>query len=142
MIALEREASLRVEPGTRVEIACLSGVVWITHAGDARDLFLAPGESLVLPPRGVTLMTALEPATVRVVDCAAQRQLRCGGGPASRAPSAVCCVGQDLQPGPRLLSSRTPLSPGSVASALTVVVIAPRLEVRRADAGAAQALSD
>jgi len=73
MSALEREASLRVEPGTRVEIACLSGVVWITHAGDPRDLFLASGESLVLPPRGVTLITALEPATVRVVDRAAQR---------------------------------------------------------------------
>ena len=73
MIALEREASLRVAPGTRIEIACLSGVVWITHAGDARDLFLAPGESLVLPLRGVTLVTALEPATIRVLDCAARR---------------------------------------------------------------------
>jgi hypothetical protein len=73
MIALEREATLRVEPGTRVEIACLSGVVWITHAGDVRDLFLAPGESLVSPLRGVTLVTALEPATVRVLDRPAQR---------------------------------------------------------------------
>jgi Protein of unknown function (DUF2917) len=81
MIALEREASLRVEPGTRVEIACLSGVVWITHAGDARDLFLAPGESLVLPLRGVTLITALEPATVRVLDCAAQRHSALGWWP-------------------------------------------------------------
>jgi hypothetical protein len=75
MIALEREASLRVEPGTPVEIACLSGVVWITHAGDPRDLFLAPGESLVLPLRGLTLVTALEPATVRVLDRAAQRHV-------------------------------------------------------------------
>jgi hypothetical protein len=74
MIALEREASLRVEAGTRVEIACLAGVVWITDAGDPRDLFLACGESLVLRPRGVTLVTALEPATVRVLDCAAPWQ--------------------------------------------------------------------
>lgn len=68
MIALERETSLRVEPGTRVEIACLSGVVWITQQGDLRDLFLAPGESLELLPRGRTLVTALEPSMVRVVD--------------------------------------------------------------------------
>lgn len=74
MIALERDASLRIQPGTRVEIACLAGVVWITDAGDPRDLFLARGESLVLSLRGVTLITALEPATVRVVECAAPSQ--------------------------------------------------------------------
>src|SRR4249920_1968368 len=68
MIALEREASLRVEPGTRVEITCLSGVLWVTQAGDSRDLFLAPGESLEILPRGVTLVTALESSTVRVLD--------------------------------------------------------------------------
>ena len=73
MIALEREASLRVEPGSRVEIACLSGVVWITHEGDTRDLFLAHGESLMPPMRGVTMVTALEAATVRLLDCAEQR---------------------------------------------------------------------
>jgi hypothetical protein len=32
MIALEREVSLRVESGSHVEIACLSGVVWATRA--------------------------------------------------------------------------------------------------------------
>ena len=67
-IALEREASLRVEPGTRVEIVCLSGVVWITQQGDLRDLFLAPGESIKLLPRRRTLATALVPSLVRVVD--------------------------------------------------------------------------
>lgn len=73
MIALEREASLRVEAGSRVEITCISGVVWITHEGDTRDFFLARGESLVPPGRGVTLVTALEPATVRVLDYAEDR---------------------------------------------------------------------
>jgi Protein of unknown function (DUF2917) len=72
MIALERETSLRVEPGTCVEIACLSGVLWITQAGDLRDLFLGPGESLELLPRGRTLATALEPSLVRVVDAVAR----------------------------------------------------------------------
>jgi hypothetical protein len=72
MIALEREASLRVEPGTRVEVACLSGVVWITQQGDLRDLFLAAGESLALLPRGRTLVTALEASMVRIVDADAR----------------------------------------------------------------------
>ncbi|HTS54261.1 MAG TPA: DUF2917 domain-containing protein [Burkholderiales bacterium] len=69
MIALEREASLRVQPGTRVEITCLSGVLWVTQAGDSRDLFLARGESLEILPRGVTFVTALESSTVRLLDC-------------------------------------------------------------------------
>jgi hypothetical protein len=76
MIALQREASLRVEPGSRVEITCLSGVVWVTYEGDTRDFFLAHGESLVPPVRGVTMVTALEPATVRVLDYAEQRSSR------------------------------------------------------------------
>jgi hypothetical protein len=68
VLALEREASLRVEPRTRVEVTCLSGVLWVTQEGDWRDLFLGPGESFKLLPRGVTLVTALESATVRVLD--------------------------------------------------------------------------
>lgn len=76
VIALERETSLRVEPGTRMEIACLSGVVWITQQGDLRDLFLGPGESLKLLPRGRTLVTALEPALVRVVDAGPEPRAR------------------------------------------------------------------
>ena len=73
MIALEREASLRVESGSRVEIVCVSGVLWVTHEGDARDLFLARGESLVPPAHGVTMVTALESATVRVLDYSAPK---------------------------------------------------------------------
>jgi hypothetical protein len=68
MISLEREASLRVEQATQLEIVCVAGVVWITQTGDTRDLFIAAGESLSLSPRGLTLVTALEPATVHVID--------------------------------------------------------------------------
>lgn len=68
MISLETEATLRVEQAAHLQIACVAGVVWITQAGDVRDLFVAAGESLTLAPRGLTLMTALEPATVRIID--------------------------------------------------------------------------
>jgi len=99
MITLEREASLRVEPGSRVEIACLSGVVWVTHEGDTRDFFLAHGESLVPPMRGVTMVTALESATVRLLDCAEQRS-------AARWWSSVTSIVRGAAPW-RRLATRT-----------------------------------
>jgi Protein of unknown function (DUF2917) len=68
MISLEREASLRLQQATQVEIVCVAGVVWITQEGDPRDIFVAAGQSLLVQPRGLTLLTALEPATVQVVD--------------------------------------------------------------------------
>ena len=77
MLALEREASLRVEPGMRVQLTCLSGVLWITQEGDWRDLFLGPGQSFELSPRGVAVVTALEAASVRVLDvCLEPRRSR------------------------------------------------------------------
>ena len=68
MIALENETSLRLKPGSPMEIACVAGVLWVTQEGDLRDLFLAPGESLHLPGRGLTIVTALEPSLVRLVE--------------------------------------------------------------------------
>jgi len=68
MIALENETSVRVKAGTAVEIACVSGVLWVTQEGDVRDMFLAPGESLRLVGRGLTIVTALEPSLVRLVE--------------------------------------------------------------------------
>jgi Protein of unknown function (DUF2917) len=69
MIALEKEISVRVEvAGTAVEITCVAGVLWVTQEGDLRDLFLAPGESLRLARRGLTIVTALEPSLVRLVE--------------------------------------------------------------------------
>ena len=65
-VGLDREESLRLQGGTQLEVACLFGVVWITQAGDLRDLFLAPGESMRLALRGLVLITALEPAAVKV----------------------------------------------------------------------------
>jgi len=68
MVALENESSVRVKAGTAVEIACVSGVLWVTQEGDLRDMFLAPGESLRLVGRGLTIVTALEPSLVRLVE--------------------------------------------------------------------------
>jgi hypothetical protein len=68
VMTLERQQSLRIEPGVRVEIDCAAGVLWITQEGDVRDLFLARGESMTLTSRGVAIVTALEPALIAVTD--------------------------------------------------------------------------
>ena len=111
MIALEREASVRVEPGTRIEIVCLSGVLWVTQEGDYRDLFVAPGESLELLPRGATLVTALEPSTLRAVDRGARRSLWRGWwGSARRATGALV-----IKPSATLLDYPHAIRPDHIA---------------------------
>ena len=92
MIALEREATVRVERGTRIEIACLSGVLWVTQEGDCRDLFLGPGESLELFARGATLVTALEPSTLRALDRGKRRGLWRGWWRNARRSTAALVV--------------------------------------------------
>jgi len=111
MIALEREASVRVEPGTRIEIVCLSGVLWVTQEGDYRDLFVAAGESLELLPRGATLVTALEASTLRAVDRSKRRSLWRGWwGNARRTTTAVV-----IKPSATLLNGPHALRPDHIA---------------------------
>jgi hypothetical protein len=59
------EQSLWIESRRDVEIECLSGLLWITQPGDARDLFVAAGESLRLAPSELTLVTAMRTALLR-----------------------------------------------------------------------------
>jgi hypothetical protein len=68
MIALDAERSLRVEHAEVLEIQCVSGVLWITQEGDPCDRFIGPGESFSAGRRGVTLVTALEPTVVHVIE--------------------------------------------------------------------------
>ena len=68
MIALNAESSLRIEHAGVLEIQCVSGVLWITREGDVCDRFLGPGDSLRPGTRGVTLATALESSTVRLLE--------------------------------------------------------------------------
>jgi len=65
-LSLAAEQSLRIESRSHIEIECLNGVLWITQPGDRRDLFVAPGAPLRLLPRGLTLVTAMLPAMLRI----------------------------------------------------------------------------
>lgn len=110
MIALEREASVRVEPGTRIEVVCMSGVLWVTQEGDYRDLFLAAGESLELLPRGATLVTALEPSTLRAIDRGARRSLWRGWWGSAKRTTAVV-----IKPSAALLNYQHAIRPDHIA---------------------------
>jgi hypothetical protein len=67
IISLTAERSVRIRAKVRTRIGCESGLVWLTRAGDPRDLFLARGEFIELAPGpGVIIATALEPAVIGV----------------------------------------------------------------------------
>ena len=63
MIILQAEQSMHINGSGRTRIACLSGVVWLTRAGDPRDFILTHGDHLDVE-RGSTVITALEPTVI------------------------------------------------------------------------------
>jgi len=65
-LRLAAEQSLRIASRSAIEIVCLDGLLWVTQPGDPRDLFVAPGAPLRLSPSGLTLVTALRSAVLRV----------------------------------------------------------------------------
>jgi hypothetical protein len=80
VVTLDSLKSVRVKPRKRTRISCLSGVIWVTSAGDPRDFILARGESVDVKG-GLTLVTALEPTVVSITRPRApwwQRVLRAG----------------------------------------------------------------
>jgi hypothetical protein len=67
MISLATDRSLRIRAKGGSRIACVSGLVWVTQAGDLRDLFIARGECVELG-RGLIIATAVEPAVISVTE--------------------------------------------------------------------------
>ena len=49
-------------------IAVIGGAVWITQQGDARDLFVAEGESFTFDRPGLALVQALRPSRLLVYE--------------------------------------------------------------------------
>jgi len=48
------------------QLRCVEGSVWLTLDGDARDVFLSPGDRFVVDRDGVTLLHALAPTRLQV----------------------------------------------------------------------------
>jgi hypothetical protein len=80
--ALRRGEVLRIDDGEGAMLHLAEGELWITQTGDPRDVFLAAGEAIVLDRPGLTVVVALQPARLNVVDIApearglVQRSLR------------------------------------------------------------------
>ena len=55
-----------IEDGKGLELTAVSGTVWITQAGDIRDVILARGQSFVLDRNGRTVLYALKDAAIAV----------------------------------------------------------------------------
>lgn len=59
LIDIAENAPLRIHEGQGLRLHCLKGRLWITQENDARDIFLAAGESFTIDHSGLTLVSAL-----------------------------------------------------------------------------------
>lgn len=61
---LANNTPLRLPPDVRIN--CTAGIVWLTVAGEAGDVFLRPGESHRVRGRGLALLEAIGSGQVRL----------------------------------------------------------------------------
>ena len=61
-------------PGTRLE--CLEGTVWITEDGSSDDVVLDPGRRHDVARKGVTVVQALSPARIAILETAPENGVR------------------------------------------------------------------
>ena len=61
--ALEADGVLAIGPaGRSLRLVCDHGQVWITQAGDSRDVILSPGATFTSTGTGKIVVQALEPS--------------------------------------------------------------------------------
>ena len=58
MVRMTPGRSLRLHDAAGCTVTCCAGTVWITQERDARDVFLATGESFTLDRPGLALIRA------------------------------------------------------------------------------------
>jgi hypothetical protein len=66
MTTLEVNCSLAITRRQASRLDCHAGLLWVTREGEPDDLFVRAGESVCLG-RGLTLVTAIEPARLSLV---------------------------------------------------------------------------
>ena len=78
-LALPRDGliALRDAEGTRV--TTLQGALWITQDSEAGDVILTEGQSFTVGRRGLTLVMALTPASLRLLERRASLAARIRG---------------------------------------------------------------
>ena len=64
--ALEMNGVLAIDGGRVVRLVCDHGQVWVTQAGDERDVILSPGASFTSAGTGKIVVQALVPSRILV----------------------------------------------------------------------------
>lgn len=67
-VHLAREGLLAIRDGRSTQVVCEAGSVWITQEGDSRDSIIAAGESFTIRQQGLTILTALEPSQLAILE--------------------------------------------------------------------------
>lgn len=64
-VHLKNKESTRIKShGEKLHLKCLSGIVWITQAGDPQDYILHANESLKISRKGAVVVQAMPEAVI------------------------------------------------------------------------------
>ena len=63
---------LAVRDGAGTRILCRSGNLWITQEGDSKDTIIGPADAFTIRKSGLTIVTALQTATLTLIGPDAQ----------------------------------------------------------------------
>jgi len=75
-VSLERDQLVAIRGGVGARVICLRGSLWVTQENAAEDQLLEMGESLVIEHPGLTVVMALDPASVRIAEPVSRKGLR------------------------------------------------------------------
>lgn len=67
-VTLERDRMIAVRDAAGSTVRCLRGSLWITERRGESDVILGAGESFTITRGGLTVITALDDATMRVCE--------------------------------------------------------------------------
>ena len=84
-LCLKRKQVLKVRGGSGHAIVCHSGSVWVTQAGDRRDIVLDAGESFALERNGLAVVQAFEQSAISIAPSALRARAAAAHGWFGRA---------------------------------------------------------
>lgn len=65
-LCLQNGDPLRLTHASGTRLRCVSGILWITQAGEAGDIFLAPGQSHLIDSKGLVLIESIGAGRIRL----------------------------------------------------------------------------
>jgi hypothetical protein len=68
ILSLAPDGMVALRDAQRTRVTCVSGSLWITEDSQGCDVILEAGDSFVLKRPGLTLIMALEPASLRLAE--------------------------------------------------------------------------